>query len=304
MTTKIRWLANLLLLLVTLVWGATFTLTKTATDTLPVFSFLSVRFIVASAVLWAMVVLSPRSRKAFSGRTVGLGVILGLFLFAVYAFQTLGLRYTTPAVAGFLTGLSVVLVPVLGTVLMRQRAGWRVWGGAALAAAGLFLLCGPGILQLAAGDVLVLLCAVFVALQILAIEKYGRNTDSLVLATIEISVVAFGCVAVAAWSPSTPNALVHGLHNTGVVWAILICAIPGTSLAYLAQNVFQKYTSSAQTAVIFSMEPVFAALIAWMALGEGFTQLTGLGSLFIFASMIVSDQSIPLGRRKVLLERS
>jgi len=297
-----RWFANSALLIITFVWGATFTLTKGALDSLPVFGFLSARFVIATVGLIALVLLTPSARKSFTLRTWGLGTVLGLFLFGAYALQTVGLQYTTPSLAGFLTGLSVVLVPLLGVFLLKQKLRWRTWLGAGTAVVGLGLLCGPGLQQFALGDIYVLLCAVFIALQMLFIEKYGNGTNPLALATVEIAVLTVACLVLELWTDPSPTWVWTTFHNPQVAFAVFICAIPGTALAYWGQNVFQQFTSSAQTAVIFSMEPVFATLVAWMVLGEGLTPLTLLGSILIFTSMLMSDTNLQFNWTRALAQ--
>jgi len=297
-----RWFANSALLIITFVWGATFTLTKGALSSLPVFGFLSARFVVATFALVGLVLLTPSARKSFSLRTWGLGTVLGLLLFGAYALQTVGLQYTTPSLAGFLTGLAVVLVPLLGVFLLAQKLRWRTWMGSGTAVIGLALLCGPGLQRFALGDIYVLLCAVFIALQMLFIEKYGNGTHPLALATVEVAVLTVACVILEVWTDPVPKWVWTTFHNPQVAFAVFICAIPGTALAYWGQNVFQQFTSSAQTAVIFSMEPVFATVVAWVALGEGLTPLTLLGSMLVFASMLMSDTNLQFNWTKVLTQ--
>jgi drug/metabolite transporter (DMT)-like permease len=285
-----RWFANGALLLVTFIWGSTFTLTKNALMTVPVFHFLSVRFCIAALMLMLMSLLSPTTRNSFQKKTIWLGTGLGLVLFAAYAFQTIGLQYTTASAAGFLTGLSVVLVPILGLPLLRIMPHRRSWAGAGIAVIGLACLCGLDLVHLAVGNVLVLFCAVFIAAQMLLIEKYGREESSLALATVEIVVLAI-CCSLVSLLRIEPMPGLHLWLQPSVMWAVLICAIPGTAFAYWAQNVFQKFTSSAQTAIIFSMEPVFAAVIAWVYLHDTLSRLAILGCLLIFVGMLVADSN-------------
>jgi drug/metabolite transporter (DMT)-like permease len=294
---KSRWFANVCLLAVTFVWGATFTLTKGALDHVPAMAFLSVRFLVASAGLVLVVLSSKPSRRALRmTRTWRLGGLLGLMLYGAYACQTIGLVFTTPAKAGFLTGLFVVLVPILGIWVLRQAPQLRVWIGAMLALCGLALLCGADIIHLAPGDLLVLSCAVFVALQMLYIEKYGRDLDPLGLATVEIVVLTLSCTLTALWTTPASTWNHEVWLKPDVLWAVVICAIPGTAIAYVAQNAFQKHTTAAQAAIIFSMEPVFSWLVAWTVLGDSLSAEGTLGSLLIFLSMLVADPSIRISR--------
>ena len=280
-----------------LVWGATFTLTKNALTRVDVYPFLFVRFFVATVVLVAIMLLTSRRHRFFDSRTLGFGVPLGMILFGAYAFQTMGLGNTSPSITGFLTGLYVVLVPILSIPLFRTSPPRRMWMGALIAAVGLALISGPGILHLQTGDIQVLICAVFLALQILLIEKYGRTMDALILATIEILVVAICSLIVSGFQGSTELLTLHVWLQPVVLWGVVINAVLGTSLAYWGQNIFQQNITAAQIAVIFSMEPVFAALVAWVAAGDILSPLQMVGGLLIVASMLMVDPHVSWTRR-------
>lgn len=289
---KYRLVSNISLLFITFVWGATFTLTKNALASVEVYPFLFVRFLVATIVLSVIVFLTPRSRRSYDLRTLWLGVSLGILLFGAYAFQTMGLGHTSPSITGFLTGLYVVLVPILSIPLFRTSPHWRTWMGTIIAVIGLAFISGSDILHLKVGDIQVLICAVFLALQILLIEKYGSGMDSLALATIEILVVAVCSLIVSVFQGGTDLLSMHLWLQSAVFWAVLINAILGTSLAYWGQNVFQQSITSAQIAVIFSMEPVFAALVAWMAQRNALSTVEIVGGVLIFISMLVADPNV------------
>ena len=169
--------------------------------------------------------------------------------------------------------------------------------GALIAAVGLALISGPGILHLQTGDIQVLICAVFLALQILLIEKYGRTMDALILATIEILVVAICSLIVSSFQGSTELLTLHVWLQPVVLWGVVINAVLGTSLAYWGQNIFQQNITAAQIAVIFSMEPVFAALVAWVAAGDILSPLQMVGGLLIVASMLMVDPHVSWTRR-------
>lgn len=288
--------ANLSLLGITLVWGATFTLTKNALTSVSVFPFLTVRFALATVVLLGIVLMYRPSRSSLRQiQTWRFGVPLGIVLFLAYAFQTLGLGRTGAAVSGFITGLNVILVPLISIPLYRRIPSLRIWLGVLLAVVGLALLSGPELLQLQPGDTLVLGCTVFLAVQILMIERYGGKLDSLGVATIELGVVAIGSfiTSVVVGGPGVSQLLDFQLWLApSVLWAIVINAVLGTSIAYWAQNVFQRYTSAAQIAIIFSMEPVFAAIIAWLALREQLSGAGWVGGALIFVSMLIADSGI------------
>jgi drug/metabolite transporter (DMT)-like permease len=288
-----RWFANMTLLLIAFVWGATFTFTKDALASIDVFPFLSMRFLIAGLVLFIVVLASPRVRNSFHPRAIIIGILLGVLLFGGYAFQTLGLQTITPAMSGFLTGLNVVLIPILSIPLLRSKPTFRLWLGTLVAIVGLACISGVHFNGFNVGDIETLLCSALIALQIIFVEKSGSDVHALLLATIEILVVALCCFICSMFEHPDELWNVHLWLQPSVLWAVLINAILGTSFALWEQNVIQKYTSSTQIAIIFSMEPVFAGLIAWFALGDTLTPMEFMGSLLIFVSMFIAEPSIP-----------
>ncbi len=280
------------ILLIALAWGATFTLTKIALSHVPVFPFLFVRFVVATIVLVGILILTSGHRRPMNARTVWVGVFLGCLLFGAYAFQTMGLGHTSPAITGFLTGLYVVLVPLFSIPLFHTAPPRRTWLGAILAVMGLAFISGSHILHMQIGDMEVLICAVFLALQILFIEKYGGNIQALTLATIEIGVVSVLSLMMSLLLRQTALFTPQVWLEPAVLWSVLINAIFGTALAYWGQNIFQQNLPSAQIAVIFSMEPVFAALVAWMVQGSLLSSIEMVGGFLIFISMLVADPHV------------
>lgn len=290
-------MANLFLLFITFIWGATFSLTKGALTHVSVYPFLFVRFLLASVALLCVCLASTEHRKAFTKKVWGAGTGLGLLLFGAYAFQTLGLVTVSPSVTGFLTGLNVVLVPIFAIPLLRQMPRWRVSVGAILAAFGLALVSGGDLLHLHIGDVYVLICAVCLALQILFVEKYGAETDALALATVEILVVTLCSLVASRWNPVAPFGSIRVWTSPPVLWALVVNGFLGTALAYWGQNVCQKFTSSGEIAILFSMEPVFAALIAWITLGDALSGQGIAGGICIVVSMLIADPAVKLRAR-------
>ncbi|MCL6517743.1 DMT family transporter [Alicyclobacillus sp.] len=287
-----RRLANLILLAVTLVWGATFTLTKDSIDHIPVFWFLAIRFFVASAALVCIVMITPAARRDLAKPSAWWrGAWLSLLLFGTYAFQTLGLSTTTPATAGFLTGVSVILVPLAAWPLLGVRPKVRTLCAVAIATVGLALLCGFQGDGWTTGAGLVLLCAVCVALQVVETERWGRGIHPLTLSSIEVWGLTLASTLAAGFQPWPGWG---GLSTPGVWQAIVICAIPGTALAYWAQTALQQHTDAAQTALIFSMEPVFAALIGWLVRRDPLAMASVAGCVLILVGMLVADENIRL----------
>lgn len=286
--------ADASLLFVTAVWGATFVMVQDAVMGYPVFAFLAIRFALAALVLLPFFLRSrqpsaairPSARSPLSDMLAALlpGILVGVALFAGYAFQTFGLRYTTPAKAGFITGMSVVLVPIGQAIFLRRPPQRNSIIGVTLAAGGLALLSLQPGLAISLGDVLVLACAVAFAAQILLVGRYAPDWQPLRLALVQIVTVAVLSGAAAlllerpiGWPP-------------GNVWfAAAFTGVLATALAFFVQSRAQRDTSPTHTALIFAAEPVFAGLFSYLLIGEvlGPRQLAGAG--LILAGMIISE---------------
>ena len=296
-TPRQRFLADAALLAVAFVWGTTFTVVKEATAELPTFSYLAIRFALAAVVL---ILLYPRRfswrSQAFSGRAWKDGAIIGLFLFLGYGFQTLGLQTTTPSKAGFLTGLAVVLVPLLSAVFLRERLAVPALAGVTLATAGLGLLTLNGAAGSATGDLLVLGCALAFALHIIAVGRFSAHHDPVVLAFVQIAVTS-AASGVAAWLTEPP---VRAISPRA--WgAIVLTGVLATSAAFLIQTTAQRFTTSTHTALIFTMEPVFAATFSYLYLGEVLTPRAAFGGLLVLAGMVVAQRRV--GEKEPLRDR-
>lgn len=295
------WQADGLLLAVAAVWGATFPLVKNATDLtgggVPTYWFLAARFTLATVLL--ALVFWRRLRK-LPAATWGAGVVLGLFLFSGYALQTFGLAYTTSAKAAFITGLCVVMVPVLAVLWLKRKPAPGAWIGVGAATVGLALLSLNADLIPTYGDLLVFLCAISFALHITGVSRYAGENDSVALAVIQI-----GTAATLSWVMHLldKGTLGPGVAEVGwwggpanVVVAILICGVFATAAAFLLQNVLQPFTTPTHTALIFSAEPVWGAIFAYILAGELLTSRGYVGAALILAGMVLAE--LPLGGRR------
>lgn len=234
----------LALVAVTMIWGTTFKIVQDALANIGTFPFLAIRFLVAFLIL----LLFHRGKWRWNPAALRAGI----YLFCAFAFQTFGLYWTTPGKAAFITGLSVVIVPFISAFVTRRPPGWGQYGGAVVAAVGLGLMCLEGSLVPSLGDVLVLCCAIFTALQIVAVERASASLDSSNLTLIQLGIVSL-CSFI-FWGVAGGEC-----HFTPyVIAAILLTAVFATSIAYLVQSWAQNFTSSTVVALIFSLEPVFA----------------------------------------------
>lgn len=277
------WQADFLLLCVAFIWGTTFIVVKNALADVTPFSFLALRF---SAAFFSLVIFCRPYCCLFSPNILKSGSLIGFFLFMGYAFQTIGLQYTKASNAAFITGLSVVLVPLFSVYISKQKLAPKNYFGAVTAALGIFLLSFDGSYSLHKGDFLVFLCACSFALHIIFVGRYSKRYDTLLLATIQIGVVAL---------VSTFLTLVLPMESWPYSWsgnlllALGVTAIPATSLALFLQNRMQKYTSPSRTAIIFAMEPVFGALSAWYLGGEILSSRAIIGAVFVLLGILIVE---------------
>ena len=259
--------ADLALLAVAAVWGLTFAAVQRALDAAGPFSFLTARFALAAVVLGAAF---PRRVLRLDRGVVRFGVLMGVWLTVGYALQTVGLLYTTASRSGFITGLSVVLVPVLSLALSRVRPRITSAATVVLAASGLYLLAAPHAGGMNLGDLLTLGCAVAFALHIVTTARAAPRHDPVPLAFCQIVTTGVICAALmAVW---------EGPRLPLTAWTISALAITGvlaTAAAFSVQMWAQRRTSATHVAVIFTVEPVFAALFAWIIQHE----VLGVGGL-------------------------
>lgn len=273
-----RLAADFALLLVTAIWGSTFVLVKDAVAQYPVLPFLALRFAVAAV---ALAPAAWRARKHLHRSDLPAGVAAGALLFAGYAFQTFGLHETTAAKAGFITGLSVVLVPLFVAALWRRLPSRMAIAGTLLAMGGLALLSLNAGFSVQRGDLLVLACAFSFAGHIVALGALSPGRDARILTLVQV-------VTVAALSGAA-SLLGGGLPAVpGAVWgAALFTGLAATALAFLVQTAAQQFTTAGHTALIFSAEPVFAALFGVLVAGERLAARGWLGSAAILAGVIL-----------------
>ncbi|NVO00431.1 MAG: DMT family transporter [Geobacteraceae bacterium] len=273
--------AALLLIATTFFWGITFTVVKDAVARVDVFVFLAQRFAVAAAL---MIFFGLLFYKLPRFATVRCGVTLGIALFSAYAFQTAALLYTTASNTGFLTGLNVVFVPILGALFFRHRIPVGVRWGVAIASIGLFLLCTGGELSINYGDILGFICAICVALHLLLTGHYAHQHNVYWITTIQMTTIAIASatIALAGGKPLF-------VYYPFLLWPLLLCAIFASVFAFLVQTAMQRHISAAQTALIFCLEPVFAAGYAYFAAGEKLSTVAWFGASLILVAMLIAE---------------
>ncbi|WP_313637578.1 DMT family transporter [Paenibacillus sp.] len=295
-------MADFSLLLVAMMWGCTFLIVQNAVKVLPPLAFNSIRFTGAALLLALITVIFYRKEwKQLSFRMVRDSLLLGLFLFMGYGFQTMGLLYTTTSNTGFITGLSVVLVPFLSLALLGHAISRYTWFSAALAAVGLYLLTFTGsALSLNKGDALILLCAIAFALQVAYTGVYAPHYPALPLATLQLAFVGlFSIVASLIFEGAAP--LAHSaelIKDPDVLWALLISIGPTSAFAFWIQTACQKYTTPSRVAIIYATEPVFAVLTGLAFGGETLGMSALLGCVCILGAMLMAELSPEPGQNQ------
>lgn len=278
--------ADISLLILALIWGSTFVMVKGALAQVGVFTFLTLRFVIALVILGG---LSPGRWLNLSRRTLLAGGMIGLFLLGGYSFQSFGLVLTSASKAGFITGLYVVIVPFLSTLLLRRPPERQAVAGVILATPGLFLLSVQQDFSLAPGDLLVVASTIFWALQVVALGRYSPEMDTRDLATLQVGVVALASAPL-AWILEKPA----GGFGGEVWFAVLFTGVLATALGLLMQTAAQRITSPTHTAIILAAEPVFAALFGYLLAGDRLGMREIFGCLLILLGMVVAE--FPLRR--------
>jgi drug/metabolite transporter (DMT)-like permease len=274
--------ADLWLILITFVWGSTFTVVKKSLDQVSPVLFVAIRFWLATIITAAFM---PAQVRKISRRSLWQGSVLSLALFGGFVFQTLGLRSTSPSYSAFITSLSVLLVPILGFLIFRHRPRPQTIAGVVLATAGLFLLLVRlSELGLRTGDVLTFLCAVMFAFQILFLGHFLLTTDHRQLMLLQMAGTAI-----------FSTLMIPVLEKPFITWDsqlllyLFVTSVLATSFAFYVQTRAQRLTSANHAALIFSLEPFFAVLFAYWMLGHVLSQREWIGGILVLAGILVSE---------------
>jgi len=269
------------------VWGLTFVMVQDAIERLPTMAFLAYRFLPAAALVGLVFHRQLRSLSPAGWRA---GALMGLFLTAGYVFQTLGLERTSASNAGFITGLMVVITPLLAAVFLRERMSAITWAAAAVSALGLYLLTGAAGGLEVRGDGLVLLCAFAFAAHILVTARGVREHDVGGLLVVQLTVTGIVCLAVAAVADQLE------VPRGATVWsALLVTSLVASALGFFVQTYAQQHAPPARTALILASEPAFAGLFGWLLAGDVLSALSLLGAALILIA-IVTVEMLPRWR--------
>lgn len=289
--TPARYQADLAIIAISFVWGSTFVVVKEALRDASVLLFLALRFSLAAVVL---AVTFRRAIPRVPRRAVVVGsLVTGLFLYLGYVLQTVGLRYTTPSKSAFLTGLSIVLVPVFAAVFERKPPGPSEALGIVVATAGMGLMTlRRESLSIERGDLLTIGCAVAFAIHILLIGHLSPKFGFQVLTVLQVSTGAVLALGTFWWAePPTVR------WTPGLIGAIVVTGLFATALAFSVQAWAQQYTTPTRTALIFTMEPVFAWLTSFAVEGEVLSRQAALGAVLILSGIVLVElKPVSFGR--------
>ena len=271
----------------TLIWGSTFVVVKQALHDVSPILFLALRFTLASAVLLVLFRGSWSHPRNPRGSLAG-GALAGIFLFSGYAFQTIGLQFTTAPKSAFLTGLTAVMTPLLAAAVHRKMPRAMEIAGVLLATCGMALMTLPAMagvpLAMNRGDLLTICCAACYSAHILVLSRYSASASFELLSTAQI-----GTAALLAWLLFRGMETPHIRWTPGVWAAIVVTGVFATALAFTFQAWAQRYTTSTRTALIFMLEPVFAWITSYLLTGETLSARAAAGAALILAGILTVE---------------
>lgn len=283
-------IADFVLLVVAFFWGFTFIMVKEAIAEVGVYPFLFFRFTLSFLL---MILTFAKKLPRVDKFVVFSGSVLGVLLFLSYAFQTTGLAYTSASNAGFITGLNGIFVPILSIMIFRQMPKPLTVFGILLATVGLFLLTGGHWDGFNRGDVLVMFCAIFVALHILCTGRYAPIMDVSLLATVQIGVVALFSLPFAI---SSLSSVPSGIPLS--VWkSVIFTGLFATVFAFVAQTWAQRVTPPARAALILLTESLFCAVTARFYGGERLSAVSLLGGILIVIGVALAELRLREGAK-------
>jgi drug/metabolite transporter (DMT)-like permease len=291
-----KYTGEIALLFNTIIWGGTFALIKNAFTDISPLLFLGLRFSIAALIFLPFVYASL---KKTNKQTLIAGSVLGFFYFTGFASQTLGLNLTTATKSGFITGTFVVFIPILQLIIEKRKPKWFNILSVFLVLIGLIMLSSKGenaidfMKQLGSdfnlGDLLTLLCALLFAFQVVYVDVFTKKYEYLPMVFVQLFITGIGGFILSFIFSVSALETVKFTFNTTVVTAVLYTAIFASIIATVIQLKFQKFVSPTKAGIIFSIEPIFAAVFAYFLLSEKISNFGLIGCVLIFIGLIVSE---------------
>ena len=280
--TKLRLIANFLLIITTILWGTSFIITKNLTQEVPIFLYLGIRFSIAILGFIPYFIRIKRMNK----KILLFGTLTGLLYYFAIVFQTLGIQSTTAGKAAFITGLHTIMVPFITWLGFRKVIKKRIWLAVIISTIGIVFLLLEGESGIMIGDFLVLLCAVLYALFIVLNDKYVRIVDVYLYSMVQLIVIS-----VLSFGGSLLLNETYDLINLSMpLWLIFIyMGLAVTSGTFIFQNWSQQHQGPTQTAIIFTLEPVFAVIFASFIFGTETMSFYGwIGCLLVISAILIT----------------
>lgn len=283
MNKRIQIWASIGLLVTTVIWGFAFVVVKDSLDYIPASYMLAFRFTIAAVVLGIIFI---RRLRHLNKHILARGAILGVFLFLSYLLQTIGCQYTTASKNAFLTTIYVILVPFLHWILNKKKPGTASIVAAFMAILGIGLLSLNGDLTMNIGDVLTLLCGLGYALHIIYIDRYTEDSDPIILTVLQLLMAA-----ICSWivAPIMDGGFPAAAFQPNIIMGMLYLGLGSTMVAFLLQNVCQKYAEPNTAALFLSLECVFGSIFSVIFLHEVFTPRMLAGGIIIFMAIVLAE---------------
>ncbi len=284
--------ADLMILFITICWGSSYLFMKMGLDSLGEFNLIALRF--GLAFILAGVIFLPRMRQV-NVKTIRYAMLLGFILFIMFTALTFGLKTTTTSNAGFLVSLTVVFVPLLHTFLFKKKIENKVVFSILLALTGIALLTIQLPFTFKIGDLFCIAAALCYALHINMVSNAAQKVDTLSLGILQLgftglyAFISSLLFEAPVW-PSTINSWI----------AVLVLSVVCTAVGFIFQTIAQKYTTAARTGLVFSLEPVFAALVGYWFAHEVLTSNQYLGAALVFLSVVISSVNVNVRRRSAI----
>jgi len=274
-------IAIVLLILTTILWGTSFIITKNITEDVPIFFYIGLRFAIA---LVGFIPFFPHL-KHLNKRVLLMSLGTGMLYFFGFAIQTIGLQTTTAGKTGFITGLSVIIVPFIAWIGFKKPLNKRIWIAVVLSVLGMSLLLLEGESGILIGDLLVIICAFFWAFYIIYNDKSVRLVDIYSYSIIQIVVI---CCTGFAFSFLIQESYGSFSYSPDFWYVMIYMGIVVMTLSNLFQNWSQQHVGATQTAIIFSLEPVFAALFGFLIGNEILSIYSWIGCGLIFVAILIT----------------
>ncbi|MEC9491582.1 DMT family transporter [Flexistipes sp.] len=287
-----EYFADTSLFFVALLWGSTFIIIKESLESMSPYLFNFYRFLIASVLL---IILSIIFKRKYKRGVIKGGCILGSALFLTFTFQTVGIGLAPASIAGFLTGLNIVFVPILSTVFLKKYPHPMSWVGVCVSLAGLFYITSGSGFSFSKGEIILLLNAFFLAVHVILTDYYSRKFSAFELTTVQMTFIAFASFILILLMDSGNFNFIPDVQN---IFALMLTGVFATVVAFFIQTSMQKYTTPTKVAIILSMEPVSAPFFGYFIAGEILKIKQYIGAFLMFSAMIIAETGTSLKWRK------